>query len=145
MVSWSSSRLPTLWKWAHIGMRGGGWGGGHEKQMPNHFRRPMAAGCVIVVWQPLTTKLRLITTRKTHFLKEPCTLFHFWHTAYQEVLYFVVITASYGSDIHHRCVPSVVNGSAVMDLHRSRSCATPRQSLYGTIFRYIESSATHWK
>ena len=82
---------------------------------------------------------------ENHFLKEPCTLFHFWHTAYREVLYFVVITASYGSDIHHRCVPSVVNGSAVMDLHRSRSCATLIQSLFGTIFRYIESSATHWK
>ena len=26
--------------------------------------------------------------------------------------------------IHHHYVPSVVNRSAVMDLHRSRSCAT---------------------
>ena len=32
--------------------------------------------------------------------------------------------------IHHHYVPSVVNRSAVMDLHRSRSCATLIQSLY---------------
>ena len=31
---------------------------------------------------------------------------------------------------HHHYVPSVVNRSAVMDLHRSRSCATLIQSLY---------------
>ena len=31
---------------------------------------------------------------------------------------------------HHHYVPSVVNRSAVMDLHRSRSCATLMQSLY---------------
>ena len=31
---------------------------------------------------------------------------------------------------HHHCVPSVVNRSAVIDLHRSRSCATLMQSLY---------------
>ena len=31
---------------------------------------------------------------------------------------------------HHHCVPSVVNRSAVIDLHRSRSCATLIQSLY---------------
>ena len=31
---------------------------------------------------------------------------------------------------HHHYVPSVVNRSAVMDLHRSRSCATVIQSLY---------------
>ena len=32
--------------------------------------------------------------------------------------------------IIHHYVPSVVNRSAVMDLHRSRSCATLIQSLY---------------
>ena len=32
--------------------------------------------------------------------------------------------------IIHHYVPSVVNRSAVMDLHRSRSCATVIQSLY---------------
>ena len=32
--------------------------------------------------------------------------------------------------IHHHYVPSEVNRSAVMDLHRSRSCATLIQSLY---------------
>ena len=31
---------------------------------------------------------------------------------------------------HHHNVSSVVNRSAVMDLHRSRSCATLMQSLY---------------
>ena len=31
---------------------------------------------------------------------------------------------------HHHYVPSVVNRSAVMDLHRSRPCATLTQSLY---------------
>ena len=31
---------------------------------------------------------------------------------------------------HHHYVPSVINRSAVMDLHRSRSCATLIQSLY---------------
>ena len=31
---------------------------------------------------------------------------------------------------HHHYVPSVVNRSAVMDLHRSRSCTTLIQSLY---------------
>ena len=31
---------------------------------------------------------------------------------------------------HHHYVPSVVSRSAVMDLHRSRSCATLIQSLY---------------
>ena len=31
---------------------------------------------------------------------------------------------------HHHYAPSVVNRSAVMDLHRSRSCATLIQSLY---------------
>ena len=33
-------------------------------------------------------------------------------------------------ECHHHYVPSVVNRSAVMDLHRSRSCATLIQSLY---------------
>ena len=32
--------------------------------------------------------------------------------------------------VNHHHVPSVVNRSAVMDLHRSRSCATLMQSLY---------------
>ena len=32
--------------------------------------------------------------------------------------------------LYHHYVPSVVNRSAVMDLHRSRSCATLIQSLY---------------
>ena len=34
------------------------------------------------------------------------------------------------SEAHHHYVPSVVNRSAVMDLHRSRSCGTLIQSLY---------------
>ena len=35
-----------------------------------------------------------------------------------------------GTRYHHHYVPSVVNRSAVMDLHHSRSCATLIQSLY---------------
>ena len=39
-------------------------------------------------------------------------------------------TLRYGIYRHHNYVPSVVNRSAVMDLYRSRSCATLIQSLY---------------
>ena len=48
--------------------------------------------------------------------------------------------------IHHHChhyyVPSVVNRSAVMDLHRSRSCATLMESLYD-IFVHSLMLAVH--
>ena len=44
-------------------------------------------------------------------------------------LYYWLIDL-YAFEFHHHCVPSVVNRSAVMDLHRSRSCATLMQSLY---------------
>ena len=51
---------------------------------------------------------------------------------------FFPFQSSFSTDIydtyrlhhHHHYVPSVVNKSAVMDLHRSRSCATLIQSLY---------------
>ena len=39
--------------------------------------------------------------------------------------------------IHHHYVPSVVNRSAVMDLHRSRSCATLIQSLYDIFLHFL--------
>ena len=42
---------------------------------------------------------------------------------------------------HHHYVPSVVNRSAVMDLHRSRSCATLIQSLYDIFVHSLILSA----
>ena len=51
-----------------------------------------------------------------------CT-FHYWpHVELMSLLW--------NGFQHHHYVPSVVNRSAVMDLHRSRSCATLIQSLY---------------
>ena len=53
-----------------------------------------------------------------------------WHNdAYSNCPYACIWSWSRCS-IHHHYVPSVVNRSAVMDLHRSRSCATLIQSLY---------------
>ena len=41
------------------------------------------------------------------------------------------------ADHHHHYVPSVVNRSAVMDLHRSRSCATLILSCYDIFFHSL--------
>ena len=46
------------------------------------------------------------------------------------MLFTVCIYSFWFLNHHHHYVPSVVNRSAVMDLHRSRSCATLIQSLY---------------
>ena len=47
----------------------------------------------------------------------------------QILLYFASLQCIF-MEYHHHYVPSVVNRSAVMDLHHSRSCATLMQSLY---------------
>ena len=44
---------------------------------------------------------------------------------------------TFGIFHHHHYVPSVVNRSAVMDLHRSRSCATLIQSLYDIFVHFL--------
>ena len=54
----------------------------------------------------------------------------------------------FSQDHHHHYVPSVVNRSAVMDLHRSRSRATLIQSLYdifvhSLMSRYIDKFLKH--
>ena len=57
----------------------------------------------------------------------------FIHPFCFSILHIVVVLRLYclaKSIHHHHYVPSVVNRSAVMDLHRSRSCATLIQSLY---------------
>ena len=47
------------------------------------------------------------------------------------------------ADDHHHYVPSVVNRSAVMDLHRSRSCATLIQSLYDIFCPFLDVIRPH--
>ena len=100
-------------------------------QRQNHLSEECLAGSIAKrAASVIKRKTKMIPKHKVHKVEE--------NPSSDENIYTLVAVKG-----HHHYVPSTVNRSAVMDLHRSRSCATLMQSLYDICCPFLDVIRPH--